>query len=798
MTSKDSNQTDKPLNIECSVEPHDGDAHGKEDVKIHEERYRVFIQDVADGFYETDLKGDFIFFNNALCRLFGYSRDEIQGKNYREFMDERNAQTAYANFNEVFRTGKGFTDILWEIVRKDGKKRIVEISANLILDDDGNKSGFRGVARDITEKHDVHQALILSRKQALIEGEASRRAEKRYRGLLDFLPYPVFVFSLDGTVFYLNPAFEKVFGWTLEELKGKHIPFIPEHLKAETKQGEAQFFKNGVIRDVETQRLTKDGRILDILLNGAIIYDAEDEPTGHVLILRDITREKKTARVKEALNRIATALPRYRSLNSLLEFIVAEVQDILGVGGASVILLDEEKQEFFFPVASFENYDAGKKFKDIRFPADKGVAGQVYKTGQPMIISDNSKNPLFLKHVDEITGYETRNMLDVPIQTQDRKIGVLCAVNKKQGDFDEEDITLLSAIAGTAALPIENTRINDELNRSYEEVKSLNRAKDKVINHLSHELKTPVAVLSASLDILNKRLTNDEGNSYRKIIDRAQRSLHRLLEMEYEIEDILREKNYRSYYMINKLLESCSDELELLAMEEFGNMDVVKKIRQRIEEIFGSKDIPIEEIRLHQFVDSHIDKLRPLFSHRACHLITQFSETQAILIPKDVLAKIVEGLVRNAIENTPDDGRIEITVKDSPEGSELRVKDFGVGITEDNQRLIFESNFVTHDTMQYASKKSYDFNAGGKGFDLLRMKIFSERYHFNIRMVSTRCRYIPLYTDLCPGEIEKCEHCQSADDCVLSGGTEVIVLFSGSTGSMGELQPKEEGSIYHA
>ncbi len=792
MTSRDSNQIEKkPLKIECSVESQSGEFPEKEGVKIHEERFRVFIEDVADGFYETDLNGNFLFFNNALCRLFGYSRDEIQGRNFRDFMDEINAQTAYASFNEVFRTGEGFTDILWEIVRKDGKKRIVEISANLIVDDNGNKSGFRGVARDITEKHDVHQALILSRKQALLESEASRRAEQRYRALLDFLPYPIFVFSLEGTVFYLNPAFEKVFGWTLEELKGKHIPFIPEHLKKETKQGEEQLFKHGVIRDIETQRLTKDGRTLDILVNGAIIYDAEDEPTGHVLILRDISREKKTASVNDALHRIAVALPRYRSLNALLEFIIAEVQNLLGVGGASAILLDEEKQEFYFPVVSFEDYNAGKKFKEIRFPADKGVAGQVYKTGRPMIISDNSKNPLFLKHVDEITGYETRNMLDVPIQTQDRKIGVLCAVNKKQGNFDEEDITLLSAIAGAVALPIENARINDELNRSYEEVRSLNRAKDKVINHLSHELKTPVAVLSASLDLLNKRLTNDEGKSdgHQKILDRAQRSLQRLLDMEYEVEDILREKNYRSYHLINKLLESCSDELELLALEEFGKIEVVQKIERRIEEIFGPKDSPFEDIILHEFVKNRIEKLRPHFSHRGCHLITQLSETRPVMIPKDVLAKIVAGLVRNAVENTPDDGRIEITVKDTADGPELRVKDFGVGITEDNQRLIFESNFVTHDTMQYASKKPYDFNAGGKGFDLLRMKIFSERYHFSIRMVSTRCRFIPLDTDLCPGDIEKCKHCKSEEDCFQSGGTEMIVRFSIPSSMVADQRP---------
>ncbi|MBW1838145.1 MAG: ATP-binding protein [Deltaproteobacteria bacterium] len=156
---------------------------------------------------------------------------------------------------------------------------------------------------------------------------------------------------------------------------------------------------------------------------------------------------------------------------------------------------------------------------------------------------------------------------------------------------------------------------------------------------------------------------------------------------------------------------------------------------------------------------------------------TRIDSVAPIWIPQDVLHKIVEGLVRNAVENTPDRGYIEVTVRKGKNGPELEIKDFGVGVTEDNQRLIFESNFSTHETMQYTSRRPYDFGAGGKGFDLLRMKIFSERYRFKIRMISKRCRFIPQDEDLCPGNIYACEHCQSVEDCLHSGGTTVTVQF---------------------
>jgi signal transduction histidine kinase len=147
------------------------------------------------------------------------------------------------------------------------------------------------------------------------------------------------------------------------------------------------------------------------------------------------------------------------------------------------------------------------------------------------------------------------------------------------------------------------------------------------------------------------------------------------------------------------------------------------------------------------------------------------------MIPRTVLGKVVGGLVKNAVENTPDGGRVEVTVRPEREGVELVVADYGVGITEENQRRIFEGFFTTQETMDYSSKKPFDFNAGGRGADLLRMKIFSERFGFRISMSSKRCDYIPGASDKCPGDIAKCPHCASVEDCLNSGGTVFTVFF---------------------
>ncbi len=748
-----------------------------DDPKVRDDRYRVFIEAVADGYYETDLRGNFTYFNNALCRIFGYGGDEIEGRNFRDFMDRDNAASALSRFNQIYQSGEGITDIVWEIIRKDGRQRIIELSATLIVEDDGVKSGFRGIARDVTEKHLAQRRALASEELARRQFEASRRAEQRYRAFLNFLPDPVFAFDLDGSVSYLNPAFEKVFGWTLDELKGKRIPFVPESHKAQTRAGVARLFEEKVLHNFETRRLTRDGRLLDIVIDGALFYDQDSRPGGQVVTLRDITQEKRLARINQTLFRITKAIPHYRDLDGLLAFITREIQDLLNIESASIILLDEDRQEFYFSAVHHDDSETGRKFREIRFPADKGVAGHVYQTGRPLIVPDTAASPYYFKQVDEMAGFHTRSMLDVPIRLQDRMIGVLCAVNKKSGVFDDSDVDLLGTVAGTVALPIENARINQALQSSYEEVKSLNRAKDRVIHRLAHELKTPISVLSASLELLGRKYTAGGDRGTRRIIERSRRNLQRLLEMQYEIEDILQRRDYRDHQMLSVLLEACTDELETLLSLEGADEGLLARIRDRIDALFGPRAALLEEIGLDDFMDRTVARLRPLFAHRNLELETNFEETGTIWIPRAVLSKIAEGLIRNAVENTPDGGRIEIAARRGQAGPEFEVKDYGVGLSAEDQRLIFENYFTAAEALQYSTRRPYDFDAGGRGFDLLRMKIFSERYHFKLTMHSERCRHLSDGGKRCPGSTEGCGFCRSAADCGATGGTTVRVVF---------------------
>jgi signal transduction histidine kinase len=107
----------------------------------------------------------------------------------------------------------------------------------------------------------------------------------------------------------------------------------------------------------------------------------------------------------------------------------------------------------------------------------------------------------------------------------------------------------------------------------------------------------------------------------------------------------------------------------------------------------------------------------------------------------------------------------------------LVIEDFGVGITEENQKSLFEGLFHTQETDLYSSKTPYNFNAGGKGLFLLQAKIYGQRFGFDLIMESRRCRYIPRNSDLCPGRISDCNDCRRPEDCLASGGSIFSLSF---------------------
>jgi PAS domain S-box-containing protein len=124
----------------------------EEALKNSEIKYRSILESIDEGYYEVDPAGNFTFINSAVCDILGYSKDELMGMNNRDYTSEVTSKKLYQMFNSVFKTGKPKKIMDYEIIKKDGDIRILEMSTSLILNESKQPVGFRGIARDVTKR----------------------------------------------------------------------------------------------------------------------------------------------------------------------------------------------------------------------------------------------------------------------------------------------------------------------------------------------------------------------------------------------------------------------------------------------------------------------------------------------------------------------------------------------------------------------------------------------------------------------------------------------------------------------
>lgn len=294
------------------------------------------------------------------------------------------------------------------------------------------------------------------------------------------------------------------------------------------------------------------------------------------------------------------------------------------------------------------------------------------------------------------------------------------------------------------------------------------------------------------MKLLGKKLNalGIENDLIKKIFTRGQRNLNRIIDIQYEVEDLLREKDFKAYHILNKLLDACKDELTILIESETENIDIINRVHRTIENLFGPRKIKSQSLLLDGYLIELIEQLRPKFEHRKCLLNIQIDKNISIYIPPEILDTITRGIIRNAFEYTPDVGKIDIVLKSTENYPELIVRDFGIGFTRKKLHLIFKNYFTPPESIDYSTKKPYDFNAGGRGFDLLRIKIFSEQYHFKIWIDSNRCKVIPTDNDICPSDIHLCRACTTPDNCFMSDGTSIHIKFQSSSATSGQSHVK--------
>jgi diguanylate cyclase (GGDEF)-like protein/PAS domain S-box-containing protein len=139
----------------------------EEALRQSEEKYRTILENIEEGYFEVDLAGNFTFFNDSVCLVLGYSREELMGMNNRHYTDKEEFKKVFHAYNKVYKTGEPSREFSQQITVKDGTRRYIEGSISLLKDSSDKPTGFRGILRDITERKKVEEELKKSEQRYL-------------------------------------------------------------------------------------------------------------------------------------------------------------------------------------------------------------------------------------------------------------------------------------------------------------------------------------------------------------------------------------------------------------------------------------------------------------------------------------------------------------------------------------------------------------------------------------------------------------------------------------------------------
>ena len=171
-----------------------------------ETKSKAILDSLEDGYFEVDLAGNMTFFNSALCRMTGYSPAELSGMNYKNYTEPAMAKRIYVMFNRIYQTGGSSKINDYEVIKKDGTKRIVELSTSVIRDRKGTGLGFRGIVRDVRERERIIYRL--------------EDSEEKYRNIIQNMEEGYYEVDLKGNFLFFNEALPRILGYSSEELTG--------------------------------------------------------------------------------------------------------------------------------------------------------------------------------------------------------------------------------------------------------------------------------------------------------------------------------------------------------------------------------------------------------------------------------------------------------------------------------------------------------------------------------------------------------------------------------------------------
>lgn len=367
--------------------------------------------------------------------------------------------------------------------------------------------------------------------------------------------------------------------------------------------------------------------------------------------LRDLASQPHHLR---RLVELSVTLNSTLDIDVLLQIITATATDLLDCEAASILLYDEKNAHLVFAAATGSD---PTKLAKIPVPIENSLAGTIFRTNRPIIISNAEQDPRHYSLVSDHINFKVKTMLGVPMPIKDRTVGVLEALNKRKGVFDEQDASLLAVTAAHAAIAIHNARLLRTTQKALQRVKESDELKRNFLTLASHELRTPLGIILGYSTFLKEDAKGELSNHANQVLTAASQ------------------------------MRSILDEMNNLAMLKSDEL-VLKPQKVAMEDILAYASEGIKNIA----------------ATRKQNLIYAFSEEAYIVnVDIDKTALAFGNILGNAIRFSPEGSDITIGVTKDEDQVLSWVQDQGIGIPADQLQKIFEEFYQIEppDTRHY-------------------------------------------------------------------------------------------------
>ena len=602
-------------------------AQAEEKLRQSEEKYRVLFDSATDFMFTTDAQGCFTLVNPVSLRLAGYEPEELVGKHYLELVhpDHRSQAERFYGIQLVKQIAETYYEV--PILSRDGREVWLGQNVRLMMKD-GEAVGYHGVCRDISDRKIIEENLRRSQAKITELYNESKRAEDLYQSLLNSSADAVVMSDLQGRVQYVSPSFTAIFGWTMDEVKGKPIQFVPE-----TERRASEAFMTGVVRDgepvsgYETRRTTKGGALLDISLSASVFRDHEGQPAGTLTILRDITRHKRDqAALRESESRYRALVETARDviwsagLDLRYTYVSPAVTEVLGYAVhelTAMILLDtltpasrQRVTEDLHRELELEKTDPGHRSESLVWEVE-----QYQKDGSVRVIE------------------MTLNFL----RDEERKATGILGISRDVTDRKRSSEELEKALATSMRLRME--------------AEAANVAKSQFLANMSHELRTPLNAIIGFSEVLSDRIFGNLNPQQQRYVNHILNSGHHLLQLVNEVLDLAK-------------VESGKMELTLVPVD----------FRRLMEDSLAM----IRESAVHKSLATSL--------HLTDDLDHVFVYTDRVK-----LKQVMFNLLSNAVKFTAEGGTVRVSARLDGNLLVVSVADTGIGIRPEDRERIFNS-----------------------------------------------------------------------------------------------------------